>query len=81
MTPSLDWTLPIYTVPDERNPVPVRCEDSSPAFNHAKRVRIDAPWLDSERLNMGGAWWAYRKDGTPYLTSLPRLQNLPEETA
>lgn len=82
-TPSLNWTLPIYTVPDERNPVPVRCEVRPAATQGQVFVKLaedaavsplDDWWLDG--------WWIYDASGFPvYGAPLPRLQNLPEETA
>lgn len=80
-TPSLDWTLPIYTVPDERNPVPVRCEVVE---GDERRLRFAGVWVNLNGFDMGHMTaFYYQADGTPDGAEgfLPRLQNLPEETA
>ena len=80
-TPSLRWDLPIYTVPDERNPVPVRCaivwKDDS------RWVRFCSGWFDitGDDYSWCSPSFAYREDGSAFPDILPRLQNLPEETA
>lgn len=82
MTAPLRWDLPIYTVPDERNPVPVRCEVISPAdATGGWAVKIMGDWVSC--ANLGNQVWIYDDRGAPEQVSggLPRLQNLPEETA
>jgi hypothetical protein len=82
-TPSLRWDLPIYTVPDERNPVPVRCEVvQSPDEDGDRVVKILGDWFSC--ANLGNQVWVFDSSGDAGTREdfLPRLQNLPsKETA
>lgn len=72
MTAPLDWSLPIYTVPDERNPEPVRCEVER-ISGSGKLALVKTP--------KGGPYW-YNSEGVVIgiiTNRLPRLQNLPSK--
>lgn len=85
-TPSLNWTLPIYTVPDERNPVPVRCEVDMrmPSGAYMVSVAGGLPVPFEFAFNGRVDTWFWSDAGEPVggpCEYIPRLQNLPEETA
>lgn len=72
----IDWTKPIETVPDERNPAPVPCEVIDPK---GVIVCILGDWFDRGGVNNGdGQYWLFDYDGTIDNDWLPVIRNVEE---
>ena len=76
-TPALDWTKPLETVPDERNPNPIPCsvrhieDDGSEAT-----VNINGSWYNQNGTNNGDDFWWYNANGEQSDTYIPRIRNV-----
>jgi len=73
--PSLDWTKPIETVPDVRNPVAMPCRVVGEIPHGEWKVHIIGKWFPhGDSLNTVYAW-DYSPDGTSN-SWLPVLRNV-----
>lgn len=75
----IDWTKPIETVPDERNPVPVPCEfDCLCGDEGGADAYIVGDWFAQNGDNQGGKYtaWSYDEEGDPHYSRLPFIRNV-----
>ena len=78
----VDWTKPIETVPDERNPNPVPCR-VLPEFSRRSDVAvyIDGPWVgkrSDDPSHIGNDFWWYNHDDADATDWLPKIRNVEE---
>jgi len=77
----IDWTKPIETVPDKRNPEPVPCEFKGKITCSDYEVYIRGDWYADETSNQRDdddvqEGWFYGEDGDPHYDRLPLIRNV-----
>lgn len=75
----IDWSKPIETVPDERNPTPVVCEYNGVVSMGDYEVFIRGDWFYDENCNQRDFNdydpWHYDENGDPNYDRLPLIRN------
>lgn len=73
----IDWTQPIETVPDERNPKPVPCEKRNP-YSAGFECFIYGAWVDFEGEQRGDDVWSFDHQGDSCVPFLPNIRNVEQ---